>query len=154
MTRAVRRKTPPPSAQMTMPMHAAPVSSVSIASSSTPLADLAGDQQESVASAAPPTSSVPPSCDASTPHASAARGLTLAELDERYAPQRPAFGAWLLKQQARSGFIGGLAKAAAADRRFPKGGDPEAVLKHLASVGADGDMFEGLEDAEGAWLAS
>ena len=76
-------------------------------------------------------------------------------LQDRYdRPERPAFGGWLLKQKARDGLVGALAAAATADRSFPKNGDVEAVLKHLGAGGADGDMFEALDDAERAWLAS
>ena len=43
--------------------------------------------------------------------------------------ERPAFGAWLIAQQARGGFIGQLAASAARDRSFPKSGDVEAARK-------------------------
>lgn len=53
-------------------------------------------------------------------------------------------GTWLIGQKDRGGWVGDLA-AVAAKRR----GDVEAVSKHMTSIGADGDAFEALEDAEG-----
>jgi hypothetical protein len=76
-------------------------------------------------------------------------------VEDRYAaPERPAFGAWLLKQKGKGGLVGQLADGAAADRAFPKGGDVEAVRARLRAVMADGDMYEAVDDAESAWLAS
>lgn len=70
------------------------------------------------------------------------------------APTEPVpFGRWVLQQLDRGGFIGELAKAAKADRGFPKDGDPEAVRKRLSSLGADPDMHEALDDAELDWKA-
>ena len=65
--------------------------------------------------------------------------------------QQPPFGAWLLRQTARGGLIGQLAAGAAADRQFPKDGDPEAVRARLRALQAEGDMFEAVDDAELAW---
>jgi hypothetical protein len=62
------------------------------------------------------------------------------------------FGAWLLAQVARDGWIGDLAKAAKADRKFPKDGDPDTVRKHLSDNQAESDMLEAVDDAENAWL--
>ena len=74
--------------------------------------------------------------------------------ESRYATAlAPAFGAWLLKQTSRGGFVGQLAAAAATDRRFPKNGDPEAVRAYLCGAMADGDMFDAVEDAEADWRA-
>jgi hypothetical protein len=65
------------------------------------------------------------------------------------APDAPVpFGRWVLQQIDRGGFIGELAKAAKADRAFPRDGDPEAVRKRLSEQGADPDMHEALDDAE------
>ena len=76
-------------------------------------------------------------------------------MEDRYAaPARPAFGAWLVKQKGKGGLIGQLAEGAAADRAFPKDGDVEAVRARLRAVMADGDMYEAVDDAESAWLAS
>ena len=72
---------------------------------------------------------------------------------ERYAAPAPAFGAWLAKQTQQSGFVGQLAAAAAADRRLPKAGDPEAVRTYLRGAMADGEMFDAVEDAEADWRA-
>jgi len=63
-----------------------------------------------------------------------------------------SFGTWLLTQVARDGWIGDLAKAAKADRKFSKDGDPDAVRKHLSDNQAESDMFEAVDDAENAWL--
>lgn len=63
------------------------------------------------------------------------------------------FGRWVLQQLDRGGFIGELAKAAKADRGFPKDGDPEAVRNRLSCLGADPDMHEALDDAELDWAS-
>lgn len=62
------------------------------------------------------------------------------------------FGTWLVGQQGERGWVGELATTAARDPRFPRSGDVEAARKHLAAMGADGDTFEALDDAEAAWL--
>jgi hypothetical protein len=67
--------------------------------------------------------------------------------------ERQPFGAWLLQQRGRSGFVGQLANSAAADRTFPKGGVEDA-RRWLQAQRASGDDWEALEDAENAWLAS
>jgi len=67
-------------------------------------------------------------------------------------PSTP-FGRWVLEQTNRDGWIGDLAKAAKADRGFPKDGDPDAVRKRLGDLQAEGDMFEAVDDAETAWLS-
>lgn len=67
---------------------------------------------------------------------------------------RLAFGTWLLRQGGREDAIGDLAKAAAADPRFPRGGDPQAVSKRLNELQADGDTHAALEDAESEWLSA
>jgi len=61
---------------------------------------------------------------------------------------RPPFGVWLLDQGKRPGLIGELAKAVKLDRLFPKTGTIEEVRARFAAVGADGDAFMALEDAE------
>lgn len=83
-------------------------------------------------------------------------GLSLNELRvnvEDAPTERVPFGCWVLQQIDRGGFIGELAKAAKADRAFPRGGDPEAVRKRLSEQGADPDMHEALDDAELDWKA-
>lgn len=62
------------------------------------------------------------------------------------------FGTWLLTQMHSEGWVGDLAKAARADRSFPRDGDPEAVRKYLREKQAESDMLEALDDAESAWL--
>lgn len=66
---------------------------------------------------------------------------------------RPSFGEWLLAQKDRKGWIGDLGKAAKADRDFPKRGSPDDVRKRLQQMGADGDVFEALDDAEMDWAS-
>lgn len=63
-----------------------------------------------------------------------------------------AFGMWLVGQQQRVGWVGELAATAAKDPRFPRGGDPDDARRHLTAMGAEGDVFEALDDAEAAWL--
>ena len=52
-----------------------------------------------------------------------------------------------------TGPVGELAKSAAADRGFPREGDPEAVRLRLSLGQADGDMFEALEGAQLDWAS-
>lgn len=75
--------------------------------------------------------------------------INVADAPEDVVP----FGRWVLQQIDRGGFIGELAKAAKADRGFPKDGDPVAVRKRLSAQGADPDMHEALDDAELDWAA-
>ncbi|WCT75063.1 YozE family protein [Sphingomonas naphthae] len=71
---------------------------------------------------------------------------------EEPAIHRQPFGGWLVKQVThRSEWIANLAKAAKADPGFPKAGDPEEVRKYLSGRGADGDVFEAIDDAEREW---
>ena len=73
---------------------------------------------------------------------------------DRYADaDRQPFGAWLLTKKDDDGLLGQLAAGAAADRRFPRNGDPEAVRKHLSQMQADGDMFAAVDDAETDWMS-
>jgi hypothetical protein len=58
------------------------------------------------------------------------------------------FGAWLLEQSKRGGMLGELAKAVKLDRQFPKTGSVKDVRRHFGSIGAEGDAFEALNDAE------
>ncbi len=70
---------------------------------------------------------------------------------DRYETSAPPFGAWLVTQKERGGFIGQIATAAVGDRRFPKAGDPTAVRKWLQEQRPSGDDWEALEDAVTAW---
>lgn len=69
----------------------------------------------------------------------------------RPLPSTP-FGTWLLAQAQKDGWIGDLAKAAKADRAFPRGGDADAVRQRLSLAGAEADMVEAVDAAELAWL--
>jgi hypothetical protein len=73
--------------------------------------------------------------------------------DAAEGPVRQPFGEWLLTQKDRKGWVGDLAKAAKADPGFPKRGDPDDVRKRLKDLGASGDVYEALDDAELDWLA-
>jgi len=73
--------------------------------------------------------------------------------DALEGPVREPFGAWLLKQKDRKGWVGDLAKAALRDPAFPKRGDPDDVRKRLRDLHADGDTFEALDDAELDWAS-
>ncbi|WP_103098413.1 hypothetical protein [Novosphingobium guangzhouense] len=72
---------------------------------------------------------------------------------ETGTPRGQPFGAWLVSQTGRSGFIGQIAEAAAGDRNFPRTGDVEAAKKWLQGRRASGDDWEALEDAELDWLS-
>lgn len=72
-------------------------------------------------------------------------------IGERYAETKQPFGAWLVAQDKRDGIVGELARAAKADRRFPKEGTPEQVHAHLQAAQADGNTWAALEDAEMDW---
>jgi len=73
------------------------------------------------------------------------------EVDDPADTGQP-FGSWLVAQVNRSGWIGDLAKAAKADRGFPRDADPEFVRAHLSGKQADSDMLEAVDDAERIWL--
>lgn len=68
------------------------------------------------------------------------------------APERQPFGAWLVAQKKRSGWIADLAKWAASDFRAQAAVTPDDVRKRLTEVYAEGDAFEALDDAELEWL--
>lgn len=63
-------------------------------------------------------------------------------------PMSLSFAAWLLAQTGRKGLVGELAKAAKADRLFPRNGSADDVRARFSAAGADGDAFEALDDAE------
>jgi len=62
------------------------------------------------------------------------------------------FGTWLLTQLKRDGWVGDLAKAAKADRRFPRDGDAHMVRKHLSDNQAESAMLEVVDDADNIGL--
>ncbi|WP_258043047.1 hypothetical protein [Sphingomonas sp. NBWT7] len=62
------------------------------------------------------------------------------------------FGAWLINQRKRGGWLGDFALAASADSRFPRNGDVEAVKGWLSTKMASGDDWAALDDAETDWL--
>jgi hypothetical protein len=74
--------------------------------------------------------------------------------EEPDASGRSPFGLWLLQQVGRKGWIGELAKGVRSDPGFPKRGSPDAVRARMREIGADGDAFEALDDAELGWLAA
>lgn len=61
------------------------------------------------------------------------------------------FARWLLAQRDRGDWIDNLADAARRDPGFPKNGDIVAVHARLILQGAEGDVFEQLDDAERCW---
>ncbi len=63
------------------------------------------------------------------------------------------FGMWLMAQKDRGDWIDPIAAAARRDPRFPKHGTPDQVRERLREMGADGDAFAALDDAEIDWLA-
>lgn len=65
--------------------------------------------------------------------------------------QGESFGVWLLKQTTRAGWIGPLAKAAKADPKFRATSTPDDLRERLQAGGAEGDVFEALDDAEAEW---
>ena len=67
------------------------------------------------------------------------------------ADTRPCFVTWLLGQGKSGGTIGELAKAARADRLFPRKGSADDVRARFDGTGADGDAYAALEDAERAY---
>ncbi|WBH17032.1 hypothetical protein [Sphingomonas radiodurans] len=70
----------------------------------------------------------------------------------RYTDAKPTFGAWLIEQRKRDGWLGDFALAAHADRSFPRQGDVEAVKKWLSGKMATGDDWAALDDAENDWI--
>jgi len=74
--------------------------------------------------------------------------VPVASLERPSKPERPSFAALLLGQGKRPGTLGELAKAAKQDRLFPARGSADDVRARFSAVGADGDAFEALEDAE------
>lgn len=69
------------------------------------------------------------------------------------APLRQPFGAWLVAQAGRKGWIADLAKWAKSDPRAASAIDPDDVRKRLTEIYAEGDAFEALDDAELDWAA-
>ena len=66
--------------------------------------------------------------------------------------ERGPFGRWLLTQPAE-GMIAPLIEAAKRDPKFPRDGSPDDVRARLNACGAEGDMFEAVDDAELDWAA-
>lgn len=58
------------------------------------------------------------------------------------------FARWLLDQAERPDTVGTLAKAAKADRGFPRDGGYGEVWERLNALQADADMHYALQDAE------
>lgn len=74
-----------------------------------------------------------------------------AEAAEPTQPPRESFGRWLIAQKDRGDWIDPIAAAARRDSIFPKDGSAEDVREHFRKMGADGDAFEALDDAELDW---
>jgi hypothetical protein len=74
---------------------------------------------------------------------------------ERFDTEGPgAFAGWLLAQDKSGKWYADLAKAARADRGFPKHGDIVAVHGRMIAQGADGDTIAMLEDAVADWRSA
>lgn len=104
----------------------------------------------------PRPQTLPPAPRAPTPIEADAPPERIAERPlaprEEQAGREP-FGRWLLSQHKRGDWIDALAAAARADAGFPKTGTADAVRARLHALGADGDAFEQVDDAERAWLS-
>jgi hypothetical protein len=63
------------------------------------------------------------------------------------------FGPWLSQQKDRPDWIGKLARAAAADRRFPWAGTPGAIYLHVSRHmgGDDGTWLQAVLAAIEEW---
>jgi alkanesulfonate monooxygenase SsuD/methylene tetrahydromethanopterin reductase-like flavin-dependent oxidoreductase (luciferase family) len=70
-----------------------------------------------------------------------------------YGQAKEPFGAWLMAQKDRGDWIDPIAAAARADRGFPRNGTPDQVRDRLRDMGADGDAFAALDDAELDWMS-
>jgi len=70
-------------------------------------------------------------------------------------PAKPSFADWLLAQKGRDDAIGRLAKGAAQDRAWPRGGDLAAVWQRLNQLGAgaDAEVCDAMSDAEMDFLS-
>jgi hypothetical protein len=101
----------------------------------------------SVAPPAPAAVRAPTVQDAEPSYAVAAPTLPAAPIQ----PVRPCFVAWLREQSKSGGAIGELAKAARLDPSFPKKGSADDVRARFGRLGADGDAYAALEDAERAY---
>jgi len=62
------------------------------------------------------------------------------------------FGTWPLTQFQRDTWTGDLGKAAKADHKFPRDGDPDIFRKHLSGNQAESAMLEVVDDADNIWL--
>lgn len=69
----------------------------------------------------------------------------------QFSAGKPRFGTWLISQIKRDDAVGALAKAAFADRRFPRAGDLKDVWAYINGQQPDGETIEALEDAELDW---
>jgi hypothetical protein len=61
------------------------------------------------------------------------------------------FGAWLLSQRGRHGYIGRLATFATRDPGFPRRGTPRQVADRIARAAWDDDTISAYQDALTEW---
>jgi len=96
----------------------------------------------------PPAATWGPIIQHAEPRDAVAAPISPAALIE---PILPCFVAWLREQAKSGGAIGELAKAARLDPSFPKKGSADDVRARFGRLGADGDAYAALEDAERAY---
>jgi hypothetical protein len=87
---------------------------------------------------------------ASDPDAPELRNESARDRFLRLAADMP-FGAWLVTQKDRPGYIGDLARTAARDRSFPTRGASRQVFARVLSQVWDEDTLTALEDALTEW---
>lgn len=111
-----------------------------------------GPQMELTMAARPPArTTIPPGAQAVAPAPEPPASPPPSASEVQRAAERPCFVTWLLGQGKSGGTVGELAKAARADRMFPRRGSVEDVRALFDAAGADGDAHAALDDAERAY---
>jgi hypothetical protein len=68
-------------------------------------------------------------------------------------PRLRESGSTQTHEERGHGALASLIKAAKSDPKFPLDGSPDDVRARLNACGAEGDMFEAVDDAELDWVA-
>jgi hypothetical protein len=99
---------------------------------------------------------IPPRCEgvAQLTDPAPCREPSAAAEEARAGAAPHPFGAWLAGRRKAAGAIGELAKALSGNAAIEKLRTADEVRRWFSSVGADGDAFDALDDAERAWLRS